>query len=115
MAQAIRLISSLLNGENENVPKIQREFADNFPKKYFSRNYSKIIFLRFSVDFQIFRELSENFPKNNRSRVLSNPTRWSQLLKKIENVCGPKLFQNSRQNSVRDKTWKNAFSNTRER
>ena len=25
----------------------------------------------FSVDFQIFRKLTEDFPKNNRSRVLS--------------------------------------------
>ena len=29
-ARAIRLINSLLDGKNENIPKIYREFAENF-------------------------------------------------------------------------------------
>ena len=65
----MRLINSLLNGKNENVPNIHREFANEFSKNYFSRNQSKIIFLRFSVDFQIFRELSENSPRISREII----------------------------------------------
>ena len=30
--------SSISYGKHENVPNIHREFADNFPKKCFSRN-----------------------------------------------------------------------------
>ena len=37
-ARAIRLINSLSYGTNDNVPNIHREFADNVPKNYFSRN-----------------------------------------------------------------------------
>ena len=37
-ARAIRLINSLFYGKNENIPNIHRQFADNSPKKYFSRN-----------------------------------------------------------------------------
>ena len=35
---AIMLINGLLHGRNENIPNIQREFSDNIPKNYFSRN-----------------------------------------------------------------------------
>ena len=30
--------NSLLYYKNENIPNIHRQFADNSPKKYFSRN-----------------------------------------------------------------------------
>ena len=34
-ARTIRFINSLLNGKNENISSIHREFADFFPKKIF--------------------------------------------------------------------------------
>ena len=37
-ARAIRSINSLLQGKNENIPNIHREFANNFFKNYFTRN-----------------------------------------------------------------------------
>ena len=70
MARAIRLINSLLHGKNENVLNIHREFADNFRKIIFHENYSKINFLIFSVDFKIFRELSENSPRISRKIIV---------------------------------------------
>ena len=42
-ARVIRLIDSLLYGENEIILKIHREFADNFPKNHFLRILFKII------------------------------------------------------------------------
>ena len=36
--RAIQLISSLLDGKTKHIPNIYRQFADNFPKNYFSRN-----------------------------------------------------------------------------
>ena len=73
--RAIQSINGLLNGKNENISNIHRQFADNSLKKYFSRNQIKIIFPRFSVDFSSFQKivqkLTENFPKNNRPRLLS--------------------------------------------
>ena len=35
-ARAIRLRNSLLYDKNENIRNIHGEFADNFPKNYFS-------------------------------------------------------------------------------
>ena len=35
-ARAIRLIDTLLNGKNENIPNIYREFSGKFPKHYFT-------------------------------------------------------------------------------
>ena len=60
-------MNSLFYFKNENISNIHQEFADNFLKNYFSRNWSKIIFSSFSVEFQIFaklvRKLTENFPQ----------------------------------------------------
>ena len=88
-ARVIRLINSLLYDKNENIPDFHREFADNFPKKYF-----KISFLRSSIDFQIFRKLSENSPRISRKIIAhefyqkhfpeySNFPKYSENIKKI--------------------------------
>ena len=63
MAGAIRLINSLLYGKNESILSIHQEFAYNFLKNYFSRNQSKTIFPRYSVDFHFFQKFSEKSPK----------------------------------------------------
>ena len=53
--------------------KMYRTFTENLPTTFrkiiFSRNYAKIIFLRFSVDFQIFRELPEKSPRISRKII----------------------------------------------
>ena len=58
MAPAIRLINSLLYGKKKYIPNIHQEFADKFPKNYFSQIKTKIIFPRFSLIFKF----SENCP-----------------------------------------------------
>ena len=42
--------------------KYSPRICHHFPKNFFSRNLSKIIFPSFSVDSQIFRNLSKNSP-----------------------------------------------------
>ena len=62
MARAIRSINSLLYDKNENIPNINRQFADNSPKIFFKKlvqnHFPKVVF-----DSQIFRKLSENSPR----------------------------------------------------
>ena len=69
-ARAIRLINSLLFGENENIPNIHREFPDNFPKNYFFTKLVQNHFPRFSVDIQIFWTLSGNWPRISRKIIV---------------------------------------------
>ena len=52
---------------------------------------------------------------NHTLLLATHPARWIQLLNKIENVCGPKLSENSRKNSLSDKTWENVSGKTFER
>ena len=62
-AQAIRLINSLLDGKNENIPNVNWQLSDHSPKKIFSRNKSKIIS---SQGFLFILKFSENCPKTRR-------------------------------------------------
>ena len=65
--------------KNENIPNINRQFADNSSKKYFHEISPKSFpkdFRWFSNFPKIDRKLTENFPKNSRSRVL-----WKHLPK----------------------------------
>ena len=56
MARAIRLINSLLDGENENIPKIHLEFPYNFQKIIFHEISPK----SFSQGFLLIFKFSEN-------------------------------------------------------
>ena len=69
-ARAIRLKNRLLNDNNEKIPRTQPELADNFPKNYFSRIFSKIILPNFCIDFQVFRMLSKNFQSISRKIIV---------------------------------------------
>ena len=66
-AREIRLINSLLYSRNENIPKIHREFADNFWEKLFFtklvQNHRSKVLCWFSSFPKIVRKLTEKFPK----------------------------------------------------
>ena len=59
-ARAIRLINSLLDGKNKNIPNIHRQFADNSKKNIFHKIRPKSFSQGFLLIFQIFLKLSEN-------------------------------------------------------
>ena len=62
-ARAIRLINSLLDGKNENIPNIHRQFADNSQKNIFHEIRPKLFSQGFLLIFQVFRKLSKNSPR----------------------------------------------------
>ena len=88
-AQAIRLMNSLLHGKNENILKIHQEFVDNFPTDLFTRNLFKIVFSRFSADFQIICQLSENSQRN----IISHKFCQSIFLSSVRLRIFPRIFR----------------------
>ena len=70
MARAIGLINSLQYGKNENIPNIDRQFADNSPKKIF---FTKLVQNHFPKFAKKFSENPPRIIRKNCSRVLSKP------------------------------------------
>ena len=74
-ARAIRLINSLLNGKNENIPNIDRQFADNSPKIFFTKlvqNHFSNVFCWFSNFPKISWKLTENSTKKVAHEFIKN-------------------------------------------